>query len=341
MDYDLLIWLGIVFCVSQSAMFSGLNLAFFSLSRLQLEIAAAEENRDALAVMQLRADANLLLSTILWGNVSVNVWLTLLSHSVMTGVTAFLFSTVLITFLGEIVPQAYCARYALPAAALLAPVLRLYRWILYPVAKPTAMMLDWWLGKEGVRYWRERELRSLIRRHMEAEQTDIAMLEGTGALNFLAIDDVPVAEEGEPVNPDSIISLPERNGLLAFPDIARSAEDPFIRRIEQSGHRWVILTDKQGRPRLLVDSDRFVREALFRQGPFEPYRSCHRPVVVTDPRTPLGHVIRNLKGSHPANVDVPIERDVVLVWSPQVKRVITGADILGRLFKGIGSTTGT
>ena len=34
----LLTWLGIVFCISQSACFSGLNLAFFSLSRMRLEI---------------------------------------------------------------------------------------------------------------------------------------------------------------------------------------------------------------------------------------------------------------------------------------------------------------
>ena len=29
----LLIWIGIVFCITQSAMFSGLNLAFFSISK--------------------------------------------------------------------------------------------------------------------------------------------------------------------------------------------------------------------------------------------------------------------------------------------------------------------
>jgi len=34
-------WLGIALCLSQSAMFSGLNLVVFSLSRLRLEAAAA------------------------------------------------------------------------------------------------------------------------------------------------------------------------------------------------------------------------------------------------------------------------------------------------------------
>jgi len=39
----LLIWLAILFLVTQSAMFSGLNLAFFSLTRLRLEIEADED----------------------------------------------------------------------------------------------------------------------------------------------------------------------------------------------------------------------------------------------------------------------------------------------------------
>jgi CBS domain containing-hemolysin-like protein len=40
-------WLGIVFCVSQSACFSGLNLAFFSLSRMQLEIESGQGDKQA------------------------------------------------------------------------------------------------------------------------------------------------------------------------------------------------------------------------------------------------------------------------------------------------------
>jgi len=40
--------------------------------------------------------------------------------------------------------------------------------------------------------------------------------------------------------------------------------------------------------------------------------------------------------SHPqrAGRDV-IDRDIILVWGKEEKRVITGADILGRLLRGI------
>jgi CBS domain containing-hemolysin-like protein len=47
------------------------------------------------------------LATILWGNVGINVLLTMLSDSVLTGLGAFLFSTIAITVIGEITPQAY------------------------------------------------------------------------------------------------------------------------------------------------------------------------------------------------------------------------------------------
>jgi len=98
-------WLGIAFCISQSAVFSGLNLAIFSISRLWLEVKAAGGSREAGKVLALRRDFNFTLATVLWGNVSVNVLLTILSDSVFTGVGAFLFSTVVITFAGEILPQ--------------------------------------------------------------------------------------------------------------------------------------------------------------------------------------------------------------------------------------------
>jgi metal transporter CNNM len=98
--------IGILFCISQSAIFSGLNLAVFGVSRLRLEVEAENGSQEALSVLGLRNDSNFLLTTILWGNVSINCLLTLLSDSVLAGVGAFFFSTGVITFFGEIGPQA-------------------------------------------------------------------------------------------------------------------------------------------------------------------------------------------------------------------------------------------
>lgn len=158
----MLAWIGIAVYVSQSAVLFGLNLAVFTISKLELEIEATQGNRHARRVRALREDANFVLTTILWSDVAVNVVLSLLSASVLTGVAAFLFSTVIITILGEIVPQAYFSRHGLRAAAFLAP--------------------------------RERSIKQLIKLHMDGSKTEIQNVEGQGALNFLTLDDIPGAD---------------------------------------------------------------------------------------------------------------------------------------------------
>ncbi len=155
-------WVAILFCLSQSALLSGLNLALFSLSKLELAVEAKKGNPRAKKTLRLREDANFALVTMLWGNVGVNVLLALLSGSVLAGVAAFLFSTVVITIFAEIIPQAYFSRHALQVVALLSPVLRAHQFLLYPVARSTAWGLNAWLGGEEVRHFRERDLRRVI-----------------------------------------------------------------------------------------------------------------------------------------------------------------------------------
>ena len=263
LSVNALVWLGILFCISQSAMFSGLNLALLGISRLRLEVEAHAENPAAVKILSLRRDFNFLLTTILWGNVAVNVLLALLSKSVMAGVTAFFFSTFLITFIGEIAPQAYFSRHAMRMGSLLAPLIRFYQLLLYPVAKPSAMVLDWWLGKEGIRYFREQDLRTVISKHIESEETDVDRLEGIGPLNFLALDDIAVTQEGEHVDPESIVSLPTKDGAPVFPKIERHSQDPFLLRVNRSGKKWIIIVDEQDKPNMVLNANAFLRAALF------------------------------------------------------------------------------
>lgn len=331
---NFLVWLGVLFCLSQSAMFSGLNLALLGISRLRLEVEAATENPSAIKILNLRKDFNFLLTTILWGNVGINVLLTLLSNSVMTGLTAFLFSTILITFFGEITPQAYFSRHAMRMGAMLAPLLQFYQWLLYPVAKPSAMVLDFWLGKEGIRYFRERDLRMLIHKHIEADETDVDRLEGIGALNFLALDDINVTQEGEFIDPASIIALPVNEGLPVFPEFSRQSNDAFLCTINSSGKKWMIIVDEKNEPHMVLNTNAFLRAALFENAPINPLAYCHRPIIVSDISTLLGKVLSRLKVYPKSEVDDVIDNDLILIWGNE-KRVITGADILGRLLRGI------
>ncbi len=337
----MLTWIGIAVCLSQSALFSGLNLALFGVSWLRLEVLAATGDGDAKHLLALRKDSNFLLTTILWGNVGANVLLTLLSDSVLAGGSAFLFSTFVITFGGEIVPQAYFSRHALAVAGRLWPVLRFYQFLLFPLAKPTALLLDRWLGRGGIEYFREKEMHEVLRRHVASLDSDVDKVEGLGALNFLSLDDLPVSEEGEPVSPASIVALPEQAGRPVFPDIARHAEDPFVRKIEASTHHWVVIvSERDGEPLLAVDADAFIRAALLGKGTFNPYAFCHRPIVVRDPKVTLGEVMPRLYVRAEDAEDDVIDHDVILVWS-DYPRVITGADILGRLLRGIARRQST
>ncbi|MEO5864710.1 MAG: DUF21 domain-containing protein [Nitrospiraceae bacterium] len=334
MIHEALTWIGIALCLSQSATFAGLNLAVFSLSRFRLEAEAADGNRDAAAVLAMRRDPNSVLATIAWGNVSVNVLLTLLSNSVLTGVGSFLFSTIFITIFGEIVPQGYFSRHALKMAAVFSPLLRGYRVLLYPVVKPSALMLDAWLGKEAIRYFRESELKDIIRRHMLAEESEVGRIEAIGALNFLTIDEMPVEQEGVPIDPASIISLPLRDGMPQFPPFTKLPGDPLLRQIDASGKAWVVIADEQSQPHLMMDADGFLRHALLSDQPTDPYSYCHRPVIIRDRKEPLGTVVAQLRFDTAAPGDHIITYDTILLWTDQ-PRLITGSDLLGRLLRGI------
>ena len=329
------IWLGIAGCAAQSAVFSGLNLAVFSLSQLRLQLEADGGNADAARLLELRKNSNQVLATIIWGNVSTTVLLTLLSDSVLAGVEAFLFSTAVITVLSEIVPQAYFSRNALRMVSRFQPFLRFYLFVLSPLTKPTATLLDWWLGKEGITYLAERDIRALIGRSA-ASGGDIGRLEATGAQNFLDLDDVPVSDEGEQIHPQSIISLPLAHQRCVLPKFDPSPDDPFLRQIDASGKKWVIVTDPEGEPVFVLDSHHFLRDALFGELDTDPSTYWHRPIIVRDMETRLGEVIGRMRVVPERPGDDVIDHDLILVWSEQ-KRIITGSDLLGRLLRNIAT----
>ena len=329
------IWLGIAACVGQSAVFSGLNLAVFSLSQLRLRLEADGGNADAARLLELRKNSNQLLATIIWGDVSTTVLLTLLSDSVLAGVHAFLFSAIVITLLGEIVPQAYFSRNALRMTSRFLPFLRFYLFILYPLTKPTAMLLDWWLGKEGITYLAERDIRTLIGQSA-ASGGDISRLEATGAQNFLDLDDVPVSDEGEQIHPQSIITLPLTHQRCVLPKFDPSPDDPFLRQVDASGKKWVIVTDPEGEPVFVLNSHHFLRDAFFGELDTDPSTYWHRPIIVRDVNTRLGEVIGSMRVVSEQPGDDVIDHDLILVWSAQ-KRIITGSDLLGRLLRNIAT----
>lgn len=111
---DAVQWILIVFLVCMSAMFSGLTLGLLSLDKTGLEIVMeGEDAKNAAAakkIYPIRKRGNLLLCTLLLGNVAVNALLSILMAEKAGGLVGFLVSTFVIVIFGEIIPQAVCSR---------------------------------------------------------------------------------------------------------------------------------------------------------------------------------------------------------------------------------------
>ncbi|MGJ8696350.1 MAG: DUF21 domain-containing protein [Verrucomicrobiaceae bacterium] len=334
MDY--LIWLGILVCILHSAMFSGANLAFFSLGRMRLEAEAEKGSASASKVLRLREDSNLLLCTILWGNVSANVLLSLLSESVFAGVGGFLFSTVGITFFGEIIPQAYFSRHAMRVGALLSPVMRFYQILLFPVTKACALILDGWIGPEGPTFFRERDLEIILEKHIHESSSEISANEGQGALNFLDLDDRRISSEGNPITEGTIYRFPCRLDLPTIPPLDSPEGQTFIESLKTHPYSWAVIEDADSdAPVLVLDTTSFLTELFVKGNEADPYQHCHRPIIVTDDSVHLDDVLGDFVVEAEHKDDHVVDNDVVLYWTGEMKRIITGADIFGRLLKGI------
>jgi hypothetical protein len=208
------------------------------------------------------------------------------------------------------------------------------QFVFYPVAKPSALLLDRIVGKEGITWFKEHELETLIKIHADAPESDISGVEGHGASNFLNLDDIPALEEGSPLHPQSIIQLPFDGGRVQFPLAVPSASDPFIKNIHASNEKWVVITDENHIPQMVLDADGFLRELLV-ENQYKPLRHCHRPVILDHIQIPLGEILTQFNVNPEYVDDDVIDHDLILIWTQEHKRIITGADILGRLLRGI------
>jgi hypothetical protein len=263
--------------------------------------------------------------------VAVDALLALLSGSVLGGVAGFLFSTVFITVFAEIGPQAYFSRNALKMAALLSPVIRFYQRLLYTLAKPTAKILDLWLGPEGVHYLREQTLNDYIMKSMGAAGSDVDGFEGRGAVNFLALDSRRVGAQGHVLDPKSIVSLPVADGRLVIPTFGSPAWKDFVEGVQSSGKKWVVLTDTDGKPRLALNANRFSRLLLTEANDkIDPSECCVEPIITTNAEDTLEGVLLNAKRADTKSPDTGI----ILLWANE-KRVIAHYDVLKRLFDGV------
>jgi hypothetical protein len=104
-----IVLVGVFLCFS--ALFSGLTLGLMSLDKTGLEIVMSGDDPKAAeyakVIYPVRENGNLLLCTLLLGNVSVNAILSIFMADFAGGIIGFVTSTFLIVIFGEILPQAF------------------------------------------------------------------------------------------------------------------------------------------------------------------------------------------------------------------------------------------
>lgn len=154
-----------------SGLFSGLTLGLMSLDMVSLEILAEggddEEKAYAKKIMPIRAKGNLLLCTLLLGNTTVNALIAILMADLTDGLVGLAASTILIVICGEIVPQAACSRHGLYIGAHTTWIVKVFIVLMYIVAYPISLLLDYVLGRDIGQVFSANELNKLIRIHVE------------------------------------------------------------------------------------------------------------------------------------------------------------------------------
>lgn len=209
----------IIFLILMSALFSGLTLGLMGLDKTGLEIVMEGDDvvnaANARKIYPLRKNGNLLLCTLLLGNVAVNALLSILLADKTGGAIGLLSSTFLIVIFGEILPQALCSRYALAIGSRTVPIVRVIMILFYPVAFPLAFGLDKALGDELATTYSNAEMLQLLQIHVQEGELDKDTADAmTGALKY---KDMTVSEVMTPLQNTFMLSVDEK---LSFETIA-------------------------------------------------------------------------------------------------------------------------
>jgi len=224
-----------------SGLFSGLNLGFMSLNKEELlrkEKLGGDEGKMATTVYRLRKNGNLLLCTILIGNVLVNNILAIYMGEMFSGTVAVIISTALVVVFGEILPQAICSRYPLEIGSKAAPVFRIFMYVLYIICKPLSVIMDWILGPEPPIRHTKLEIGEMIKDHHADNTTDIDEREAKTILGALTFSEKTAGEvmtpkknvfkfyENEVITPELIQEI-KKNGHTRIP-IFKEKEDSVV-----------------------------------------------------------------------------------------------------------------
>lgn len=314
-------YLYILFLLSCSAMFSGLSLGIFSLNKDDLKRKADLGDVRARKIYELRENGNLLLCTLLFGNVMVNSALSIFLGSITSGVVAGIVATLLIVVFGEIVPQAVFSRFAMDFVSRLTWLVKILIFIFYPLSRPISWALDKALGEEIPMTYSKREIMKIVEEHHESEDSDIDIDEKNiikGALSFSSKTVYDI--------------LTPRTEVFGLP-FDRELNEETIKKISEIGHSRIPVYNKD------LDSIvgiLYVKDILFRG--FEGKRvgdMARKNVIFVDFNKPLDDLLNAFKNTRSHMFVVLDKHGVVsgIVTIEDVLEEIIGAEIVDEFDK--------
>lgn len=217
----------IVFClVLLSGLFSGLTLGLLSLDVDELKRKVSLGNENARKVLSVRKRGNLLLCTLLLGNVAVNSTLAIFLGDLANGLVAGLIATGLIVIFGEIIPQATFARHALRIGASTAWLVRIFIIVFLPICWPIAWTLDKLLGEEISTIYSKKELMKIVEEHEAHSGSDVDADEERIIKGALSYSNKTV---GEIMTPRTVVYALDIKTVLDKKSLEKIKEGAYIR----------------------------------------------------------------------------------------------------------------
>lgn len=131
-----------------SAYFSSTELAYIAANKLKLEVKTKKKNIFSKSVSYYLNNPNVFFSTILLGNNVVNIAFASLSAIILSSLLQLnefeilIVSTILLLFLGELIPKYFAHETADVFVIISSPVLRLITFVLYPFIKLLSFISD-------------------------------------------------------------------------------------------------------------------------------------------------------------------------------------------------------
>lgn len=195
-----------IFLVLAGGVFAGLTLGLMGQDEVYLKVIATSgepiERKHARKVLRLiNRGKHWVLVTLLLSNVITNETLPIvLDRCLGGGWPAVVASTAAIVVFGEIIPQSISVRYGLQVGSMFAPFVLILMYIMYPIAYPIAMLLDYLLGEDHGTVYKKSGLKTLVTLHKTMGVERLNQDEVTIISAVLDLKEKPVSAIMTPIN---------------------------------------------------------------------------------------------------------------------------------------------